>query len=139
MRTPGGSWRWRSNTRCRSRRRSSWTTTDAPAFPFVLLSQIASSIEQSARSIEGVRGNADDLAAEVRRHDDIALLVDAVSSVAAIPVATDGWDLDFVCTGSQKALALPPGLALGVASPRLLERARRARPRAPARSASAAR
>ena len=67
-----------------------------------------------------------DLAAEVRRHDDIALLVDAVSSVAAIPVATDAWDLDFVCTGSQKALALPPGLALGVASPRLLERARRA-------------
>jgi aspartate aminotransferase-like enzyme len=70
-----------------------------------------------------------ELAAEVRRHDDVALLVDAVSSVAAIPIETDAWDIDFVCTGSQKALALPPGLALGVASPRLLARARRARGR----------
>ena len=64
------------------------------------------------------------IAREVRRQDDVLLLVDAVSSVGGVPVETDAWGLDFVCTGSQKALALPPGLALGVASPRLLERAR---------------
>lgn len=58
-------------------------------------------------------------------HDGDALaLVDAVSSVGGAPVETDAWKLDYVLTGSQKALALPPGLALGVASPRLLERAR---------------
>jgi aspartate aminotransferase-like enzyme len=39
-------------------------------------------------------------------------------------VETDAWELDFVLTGSQKALALPPGLALGVARPSLLERAK---------------
>jgi len=49
--------------------------------------------------------------------------VDAVTSMAGSPVETDRWALDFVFTGSQKALALPPGLALGVASERLVERA----------------
>lgn len=73
----------------------------------------------------GALAPLEELAAEVRRHDDITLLVDAVSSAGAIPIETDAWDVDFIGTGSQKALALPPGLALGVASPRLLERARR--------------
>jgi len=35
-------------------------------------------------------------------------------------VETDHWALDFVFTGSQKALALPPGLAFGCASDRFL-------------------
>ncbi len=56
---------------------------------------------------------------------DVLLLVDSVTGVAGAPVESDAWDLDFVLTGSQKALALPPGLALGVAQPRALERARR--------------
>jgi aspartate aminotransferase-like enzyme len=73
----------------------------------------------------GALAPLEELAAEVRRHEDVALLVDAVSSVGGIPVETDAWDLDFVGIGSQKALALPPGLAFGVASPRLMERARR--------------
>jgi aspartate aminotransferase-like enzyme len=55
---------------------------------------------------------------------DIAMLVDSVTGVAGGPVETDAWELDFVLTGSQKALALPPGLALGVARPALLERAK---------------
>ena len=57
---------------------------------------------------------------------DVLLLVDAVTSLAGSPVETDRWGggLDFVLTGSQKALALPPGLALGVASERMVERAK---------------
>ncbi len=66
-----------------------------------------------------------DLARVVRSRSDALVLVDAVTSVGASPVETDAWGLDFVFTGSQKALALPPGLALGVASERLLQRARR--------------
>ena len=65
-----------------------------------------------------------ELAAVVRERDDVMVLVDAVTSVGGSPVETDDWGLDFVFTGSQKALALPPGLALGVASPRMLQRAR---------------
>jgi aspartate aminotransferase-like enzyme len=65
-----------------------------------------------------------ELAAAAREFDDVLLLVDAVTSVAGSPVETDALGLDFVFTGSQKALALPPGLALGVASERMLERAK---------------
>jgi predicted phosphoserine aminotransferase len=66
-----------------------------------------------------------ELAAVVHERDDVMLLVDAVTSLAGSPVETDELRLDFVFTGSQKALALPPGLALGVASERLLARAQR--------------
>lgn len=50
-------------------------------------------------------------------------LVDSVTGVGGTPVETDAWELDFVLTGSQKALALPPGLAFGVASARFVARA----------------
>ena len=65
-----------------------------------------------------------ELAGVVREFDDVFLLVDAVTSLAGSPVETDKWNPDFVLTGSQKALALPPGLALGVASDRMLARAK---------------
>jgi len=65
-----------------------------------------------------------ELAAVVHEQNDVLLLVDAVTSLAGSPVETDALQLDFVFTGSQKALALPPGLALGVASERMLTRAR---------------
>jgi aspartate aminotransferase-like enzyme len=38
-------------------------------------------------------------------------IVDAVSSLGAVPLETDAWELDVVVTGSQKALMTPPGLA----------------------------
>lgn len=70
-----------------------------------------------------------DLARVVHASGDAVLLVDSVSGVAGVPVESDAWGLDFVLTGSQKALALPPGLALGVAQPGLLERAKMAKDR----------
>jgi aspartate aminotransferase-like enzyme len=39
------------------------------------------------------------------------LVVDAVSAMGVFDLKTDGWGLDVVVTGSQKALMLPPGLA----------------------------
>jgi aspartate aminotransferase-like enzyme len=71
----------------------------------------------------GVLQDVESLAAVVREFDDVLLLVDAVTSLAGSPVESDGWRLDFTFTGSQKALALPPGLALGVASERMRARA----------------
>jgi aspartate aminotransferase-like enzyme len=65
-----------------------------------------------------------DLAAVAHRSGDTLLLVDSVTGIAGSPTETDAWQLDFILTGSQKALALPPGLALGVANARALERAR---------------
>lgn len=40
------------------------------------------------------------------------LIVDAVSSMGAMDIRTDEWHVDIMVTGSQKALMLPPGLAL---------------------------
>ena len=59
----------------------------------------------------------------VREYDDVVLLVDSASGVGGAEVLTDEWKLDFVLTGSQKALALPPGLAFAAASERLMKRA----------------
>jgi aspartate aminotransferase-like enzyme len=39
------------------------------------------------------------------------VVVDAVSSLGAVRLETDEWGLDVVCSGSQKALMTPPGLA----------------------------
>ena len=39
------------------------------------------------------------------------VVVDAVSSLGAVPLETDAWGLDAVISGSQKALMTPPGLA----------------------------
>nr|MBA2626563.1 alanine--glyoxylate aminotransferase family protein [Gemmatimonadales bacterium] len=74
-------------------------------------------------SATGALAPLEALAKIARQHRDVMVLVDAVTSVGGMPVETDAWGLDFVFTGSQKALALPPGLALGVASPRFIERA----------------
>jgi aspartate aminotransferase-like enzyme len=45
-------------------------------------------------------------------------VVDAVSSLGAVPLETDAWGLDVVVSGSQKALMTPPGLAMVSASER---------------------
>lgn len=57
---------------------------------------------------------------------DCAVLVDSVTGLGGVQVETDTWELDFVLTGSQKALALPPGLAFGVASERFIQEAPKA-------------
>lgn len=66
------------------------------------------------------------IAAVTRRHEGVMLLIDSVTGVAGAEVRTDDWGLDFVLTGSQKALALPPGLAFAVASPEMLDRSAQA-------------
>ena len=66
------------------------------------------------------------IASVTRRHEGLMLLIDSVTGVAGAEVRTDDWALDFVLTGSQKALALPPGLAFAVASPAMLDRSAQA-------------
>ena len=62
-------------------------------------------------------------AAESETGGEILLLVDGVTSVGGSLVEMDAWGIDFLLTGSQKALALPPGLAFGAASARMMARA----------------
>jgi len=45
------------------------------------------------------------------------VVVDAVSSLGAVPLETNAWGIDCVISGSQKALMTPPGLATVSVSP----------------------
>jgi len=47
-----------------------------------------------------------------RDRDDILLVVDGITGVGVFPLPMDEWGIDAIVTGSQKALQLPPGLAL---------------------------
>jgi len=73
----------------------------------------------------GVLNPVDRLAEVVREFEGVLLAVDGVTSVGGTPVELDAWGVDYLVTGSQKALALPPGLAFAAASARALDRARR--------------
>ncbi len=63
------------------------------------------------------------LAAVLREFPDVISIVDTVSSFSAVPIEQDALGLDIVLAGSQKALALPPGLTVFSASRRALDRA----------------
>lgn len=73
----------------------------------------------------GARNDIRTLATVARQHGAIAL-VDSVSGVAGAELRFDDWELDYALTGSQKALALPPGLAFAVASESFIDHARQA-------------
>jgi serine---pyruvate transaminase len=61
--------------------------------------------ETSTGVVADIRGIA-----AAARDAGALVVVDAVSSLGAIPCETDGWGLDVVVSGSQKALMTPPGL-----------------------------
>jgi aspartate aminotransferase-like enzyme len=71
----------------------------------------------------GVMNPLAELAAVVRKFPNLLLIVDSVSSFSAVPIATDELGIDVLLTGSQKALALPPGFSLLTVSDRAYERA----------------
>ncbi len=53
------------------------------------------------------------------------LIVDSVSGAGGAKLTFDESEIDFLLTGSQKALALPPGLAFAVASTDYIEQAKK--------------
>ena len=54
--------------------------------------------------------------AAAAREGGALVVVDAVSSLGAVPCEMDAWGLDVLVSGSQKALMCPPGLALAAVS-----------------------
>jgi aspartate aminotransferase-like enzyme len=73
----------------------------------------------------GVLNDLPAIAKVVRENSDALVFADCVTSVAGTKVETDAWGLDVVLTGSQKAFALPPGLALFAMSERTLAAAKK--------------
>lgn len=72
----------------------------------------------------GVLNPVAQLSEVVAGFEDVLLAVDGVTSVGGTKIEFQAWGVDFLLTGSQKALALPPGLAFAVASDEALSRAR---------------
>ncbi|MEM9283119.1 MAG: alanine--glyoxylate aminotransferase family protein [Verrucomicrobiota bacterium] len=71
----------------------------------------------------GVMNPLAEVAAAVNKYDDVLLVTDTVSSFSVVPIAFDELGVDVLLTGSQKALALPPGLAIFTVSEAAFERA----------------
>jgi alanine-glyoxylate transaminase/serine-glyoxylate transaminase/serine-pyruvate transaminase len=69
----------------------------------------------------GVKMPISEVGSLARRYGALSV-VDGVCSVAGEEIRQEEWGLDVVLTASQKAVGVPPGLALLVASPRALER-----------------
>lgn len=60
----------------------------------------------------GVMNPLAEICAVARKYPDVTLIVDSVSSFSAVPIPMDELGIDVLLTGSQKALALPPGFSL---------------------------
>src|SRR5437867_938046 len=66
---------------------------------------------QLSESSTGAAHDVEAIARVTRGRKDPLLVVDAISGAGAMRLETAAWGVDVVVVGSQKALALPPGLA----------------------------
>ncbi len=71
----------------------------------------------------GVTNPIKEIGQVVRRYEDTLFLVDTVSGFLGTELRVDDWGVDVALTSSQKAFALPPGVAFAAISDRVLERA----------------
>jgi len=71
----------------------------------------------------GVTNPVREIGEVVRAYDDTLFLVDTVSGFLGAELRVDDWGIDIALTSSQKAFALPPGIAFAAVSDRVLERA----------------
>jgi aspartate aminotransferase-like enzyme len=71
----------------------------------------------------GVMSPLKEISDVLSKYPDVLFIVDTVSSFSALPIPMDDLGIDLMLTGSQKALALPPGLSLFSASQAAFARA----------------
>jgi aspartate aminotransferase-like enzyme len=78
---------------------------------------------QATESSTGARHDVQGIAKIVRENsDDTLLIVDAITGLGTTHLDVDGWGVDFIIGGSQKALMMPPGLAYCAVSERAWRR-----------------
>jgi aspartate aminotransferase-like enzyme len=75
----------------------------------------------------GARAPIEGLAKIMQKHPETLFMVDGVSIVGGEPVNVDHLGIDVLLFGTQKALALPPGVAFMAVSPSALARAKKVR------------
>jgi aspartate aminotransferase-like enzyme len=93
------------------------------------LDRVAAALEQGAKAVAMVHNetsvgltNPAKEVGKLARKNDAIFIVDGISSIGGNEFLTDEWGIDIAITGSQKALAVPPGLAVVSTSPRAEER-----------------
>jgi aspartate aminotransferase-like enzyme len=78
---------------------------------------------QATESSTGARHDVEGIAKLVRANgDDTLLVVDAITGLGTTHLDVDGWGVDVIIGGSQKALMIPPGLAYCAVSERAWRR-----------------
>jgi aspartate aminotransferase-like enzyme len=77
---------------------------------------------QATESSTGARHDVETIAKMVRAQDDTLLVVDAITGLGTTHLDIDGWGVDFIIGGSQKALMMPPGLGYCAVSDRAWQR-----------------
>lgn len=78
---------------------------------------------QATESSTGVRHDVQGIAKIMRaRGEDTLLVVDAITGLGTTHLDVDGWGVDFIIGGSQKALMIPPGLGYCAVSERAWQR-----------------
>jgi len=71
----------------------------------------------------GVMSPLGEIAALKQKYPEVMFIVDSVSSMSAVPLKFDELGIDVLLAGTQKAFAMPPGLAIFVCSPAALKKA----------------
>jgi aspartate aminotransferase-like enzyme len=77
---------------------------------------------QATESSTGARHDVQGIAKLVRTQSDTLLVVDAITGLGTTHFDVDGWGVDIIIGGSQKALMIPPGLAYLAVSERAWQR-----------------
>ena len=77
---------------------------------------------QATESSTGARHDIEGIANLLRAQDDTLLIVDAITGLGTTHLDVDGWGLDVIIGGSQKALMMPPGLGYCAVSERAWKR-----------------
>lgn len=76
---------------------------------------------QGTESSTGVRHDVEGVARALRGSDTL-LVVDAITGLGTTHFDVDGWGIDVIIGGSQKAVMIPPGLAYSAVSERAWRR-----------------
>lgn len=93
------------------------------------LDKVEAALEKGAKAVAmvhnetsvGLTNPAKEVGKLAKKHDAV-FIVDGISSIGGNEFLTDEWNIDIAITGSQKALAVPPGLAVVSVSPKAEER-----------------
>lgn len=93
------------------------------------LEKVEAALEDGAKAVAmvhnetsvGLTNPAREVGKLAKKYDAV-FIVDGISSIGGNEFLTDEWGVDIAITGSQKALAVPPGLAVVAVSPKAEER-----------------